>query len=381
MALRQLNWITFAGEPAAGMPPPQLLVAGGAELTPEQIGGVVAAYRQFKQRTLASVAPYQTDERVLADGTTVRIESLAGRDRVLVAPAKPAAALVLIEYFRTIPADSTAISGTGPKESKFWKLTGDLSDWPDELKDASALADHPGHVMWSNPNLKLGKIPIVLTWRGPRDRYAISTGWTQAGSITFGGNPIGESWSGMGTSTTPRIAHEEAGAAIGPAIYKDSGYVWIDGRRLDTGLTKVVAGCICQPDAVGDPGKFVLRVCTDYIAGARGFKIVDLAPGGVAVGLKTLCEANSLSVVNTYTAAHFQANAASASSWDMLQRPHFNRSGTKLATIVVLNGTGVVGAVFDAVTWAIDSTVTTPHVGSSSTVLNSHTGDPAINST
>lgn len=335
MSLQQVSWRTFAGDSLHGQPPPQLLV-DGPELTREQEAAIIDAWRLFKMAAQTSAAMSLQADRRLLDGTRLRMESRPGHDRVLVQTVAPAVEQPYAEFFRAIPANETNVSGAGAKPSKGWKLPGHAAEMPATLKDVSALADHPGHVLWSNPLIKFGGRPITVTWRGPRDRYSLSTGWS--------GSTI--------------VAHEEASFTIGGSIFKDSGYVWINDRRIDTGLVKVAAACICRPDPIGDPTGHVLRVCSDRVGTSRGYKVVDLAPGGAPVSLKTLCEAKTLAVVNTYTATDFNASP-SGSQWNILQRPHFNASGTQLATIIA-KASGTFGAIFDATTWAIDSTVDTP---------------------
>lgn len=77
------NWTRLDGTPVAGRSPTQLVMKAGG-LTPRRFDLVVAAYRAFCTAKLTSIIDYHVANRVLADGTRVRIESVQGKDRVFV---------------------------------------------------------------------------------------------------------------------------------------------------------------------------------------------------------------------------------------------------------------------------------------------------------
>ena len=76
-------WQNLNGDPLMGVSPPSLLVLSG-RLTPQRHGEIRRIYMQFSMAKLTAVGDYFVFNRVLSDGTRVRIESMQGRDRVFV---------------------------------------------------------------------------------------------------------------------------------------------------------------------------------------------------------------------------------------------------------------------------------------------------------
>jgi hypothetical protein len=358
MTLLNQHWQSLTGKPVTGRMPPALHVTGDVHLTSEQLGAVANAYQVFCNTVAVSIAGHHVAQRTLLDGTKVRMVSNNGRDEVFVDPPAVGTSIEYEELFRAITANATHVNGVDSgAESKKWRLgSGVPSALPSVLKDASDEAHHPGHVRWFNPALKFGGKPLIVSWRGPRSRYASTLGW----STRTGGT---------------QEAHNDY--EIDLTVTRDTSYVWINGRRIDTGVQKIIAACLHCPDPSGHPGAFVLRVCTDYASsGVRGLKVVDLvaASGASGSGLEKLHLANTLYVKSTYTAADFVGDvttASGANKWDMLQRPHFNASGTRLASIIKLvdgsaSSTGTFGVAFDPTDWSIQSTINTPTLTSRS---------------
>lgn len=93
MKLNDPSFLSFAGEPITGRIPPRTLVAGNGALTPQQQAGVAHAFKLFKDATRVSVGGYLVRNRVLPDGTLVRMESQgtggAAIDTVYVVPPPP----------------------------------------------------------------------------------------------------------------------------------------------------------------------------------------------------------------------------------------------------------------------------------------------------
>lgn len=87
MKLNDPNTITFDGTPVTGRVPPKLRVEGGRELTQQQAGAVMHAYKLFRDAARLSVTDFQVQNRTLLDGTRVRMESLQDQDTVYVWPA------------------------------------------------------------------------------------------------------------------------------------------------------------------------------------------------------------------------------------------------------------------------------------------------------
>lgn len=314
-----------------------------------------ARYSLFRQRLAYAPAGFYSDTHRLADGAVIRIVCNSGIDRIFVTPPPGGPQQQLSEWFRSVPASDDFTSGDdtlGPSTS--WRVPGRVTEWPDQLTPQGALEDHPGHITWSNPSLKYGGLPIVLAWRGPRDRYAPTSGFS----------------TGTGGYLLP---HDLSGFPIGDNLFVDSRYVWINGHKVDTGINKVIAACLHEHDPTDHPGEFVLRVVTDEYPSGSGFRAVathDLVvlSGATGSSLQSFAEAKSaLHVKDTYTAGLYtpQANIGGSSTtsgaWDLWQRPHFNRSGNRLATMIVLRGASgrANHAVsFDPMTWTIDDDFT-----------------------
>lgn len=84
--MSQINnpiWLTSGGDPVQGMAPTPLILREGA-LTPNRSAMVQHAYHLYRLSRGVSVTEYCVSERILEDGTRVRMESAWGRDRVFV---------------------------------------------------------------------------------------------------------------------------------------------------------------------------------------------------------------------------------------------------------------------------------------------------------
>lgn len=79
------NFISFSGEPITGRMPTKTVVYG-PEMTGPQQAGVAHAYKLFCDAVNTSVGKYVVQNRVLADGTKVRMISNWGNDTVMVWP-------------------------------------------------------------------------------------------------------------------------------------------------------------------------------------------------------------------------------------------------------------------------------------------------------
>lgn len=77
------DFITFAGEPITGRVPPRTTVYGPT-MNAAQFGGVAHAYKLFGDAYRLSPAGYHVQNRVLADGTKIRMTSNNGVDTVKV---------------------------------------------------------------------------------------------------------------------------------------------------------------------------------------------------------------------------------------------------------------------------------------------------------
>jgi len=85
MRVNNPDYLTFGGQPITGRIPPTMVVDGGV-LTQEQYGGVIHAYKLFCDMTKLALGDYQIANRILKDGTRVRMISINKADTVLVWP-------------------------------------------------------------------------------------------------------------------------------------------------------------------------------------------------------------------------------------------------------------------------------------------------------
>ena len=88
MSLLNNNFMTFGGESVTGRVPTQMLVYApeGYQLSKMQQGAVSHVYKLFCDAARVSLAGYHVQNRVLPDGTKVRMESNNGVDKVMVWP-------------------------------------------------------------------------------------------------------------------------------------------------------------------------------------------------------------------------------------------------------------------------------------------------------
>lgn len=339
----------------------QLRVMNDRTPTQQQLEEVGHLWELHRKALDVSLAGFQVRHASLSDDSQVRIVSNSGMHVVQLWPAGGSILVELVEEFWGIPANSVQISGGLSPPSGTWRVAIDNTTMPPALKqkrDYALAADptHPGHVTWSSPDFLADKQQVVLTWRGPRDRYAASTGWSTAAG---------------GAS----VAHNETGESIGTEVFKDSAYLWINGRKVLTPVTRVLAASIHCPDPIGAPGDSVLRIATDNVSGdgtTRKLGVKDLVPTGAtgAVSLGALLTASSYVVLNTYTAT-LNDNTATVGHWQLQQRPHFDYNGNRLACTIKFGSSNMTSMVsLNAESFAIleqyDCTSTLVRVGSRS---------------
>lgn len=90
MKVNNPSFISFDGTPITGVVPPRVRVDGGQALTQPQQSGVNHAYTLFRTAVQTAVGSYMVQNRVLEDGTRVRMVSMMNQDTVFVFPAKVA---------------------------------------------------------------------------------------------------------------------------------------------------------------------------------------------------------------------------------------------------------------------------------------------------
>lgn len=104
-------WQNLNGDPRTGVSPPSLVMLSG-RLTPQSHGEIRQIYMHFSMAKLTAVGDYFVFNRVLSDGTRVRIESMQGRDRVFVwagAPSEDEQAMAI--GWRALPSSSPSSTG------------------------------------------------------------------------------------------------------------------------------------------------------------------------------------------------------------------------------------------------------------------------------
>ena len=244
------------------------------------------------------------------------------------------------------------------KPSSSW-VVAYAKDMPEEPKPESVYADHPGHITWSSPHFKIGSKPVELSWRGPDDRYSRITSWTShtGGYISL---------MIQGTSFfIEKIGAPKgsAGSIPGANCYIDTEFVWINGRRVDTTVEKVIAASLHRPNPDVSDG-VVLRVLSDSYpqnTGTRRFCTFDIIPSDASgpVPLSAIVAATSFKIHATWPATLFNPALSVSGSWYNEQRPHFDNRGERVATAIIKQGQGHLGHLhifavsLDPVTWQI----------------------------
>lgn len=84
-------WISLAGQPAIGRVPPSLQIMNGVHPSPQQLNQIARHYGVLVEAMHTSVAPYMRRERILGDGTFIRMVSSYGVDTLQVWPADASA--------------------------------------------------------------------------------------------------------------------------------------------------------------------------------------------------------------------------------------------------------------------------------------------------
>lgn len=104
-------WQDLGGNPRTGVIPPTLTVRSG-RLTPQRHAEIEQIYLRFCMAKLAAVGEFFVFNRVLTDGTRVRMESLQGRDRVMVWASDADQGAKQWEYgWCLVPADAQSLKG------------------------------------------------------------------------------------------------------------------------------------------------------------------------------------------------------------------------------------------------------------------------------
>lgn len=344
MSLQSHHFITFGGAPVTGRIPPQMIVEGGGTLTREQYGAVAHAYKLFCDARLVSIGDYLVRHRTLADGTRVTMTSLQGRDTVRVTPPPRVLQLVLADTFMGVPTDAEhplvlgeggtwlgGIEDLGPAGR--WTMQAHPTEMPEKLKKAGSPNDFPGRTTWSNADLKLHDFPVVL--------------------------------------------------AVDGAVDPERRHIWINGRKVDTGVCGVTAACLHAPDDE-EPNKVVVRVVSTLEDDGETQRLatVDLVTtdGVGSFGLLALLTVRTFFIKDTYTAEDWRRGVVffdDDGQWTLAGPVRFNKAGTQLATIIAIRDcsyevsgdatisetvVGRVGVAMDATTWTIDTRVEQPAI-------------------
>lgn len=114
MRVNNPDYLTFGGQPITGRIPPTMVVDGGV-LTQEQYSGVIHAYKLFCDMTKLALGDYQIANRILKDGTRVRMISINKADTVLVWPTGGGSQEVWYRGICAYPAGYTSGTDFTPK--------------------------------------------------------------------------------------------------------------------------------------------------------------------------------------------------------------------------------------------------------------------------
>jgi hypothetical protein len=198
MSLRNQHWINMAGDTVTGRPPPKMRIMNANAVTEGQYGEIAHAYKLFSDAVNVASAPFLIQNRVLTDGSRVRLESRQGVDVVLVWPVAGGKLSIKTPPFFCIPFDetyritpkqdtyfmksfSTSTNGKAPVLGKLVKATNCsfIPRVPDinGVYQLSAVS-HPGNQTWF-ANLvvdgeKHESTGYVLSWWGQPNRYSQS---------------------------------------------------------------------------------------------------------------------------------------------------------------------------------------------------------------
>lgn len=168
-------FITFDGAPLPGRVPPEFVLLRGPVPTPDQERAIASEYRAFATAVRLSLAPYHAERRVLADGTTLAMESNQGIDRVLITTTG-ATTSQLTSLFFAVPAALGTYWPDDSRHSDTWKFRKAI-DAPEKLthlrvlNDQPDISQHPGNLTWWNADLRRNDQPIVVSWFGRATRY------------------------------------------------------------------------------------------------------------------------------------------------------------------------------------------------------------------
>lgn len=173
-------WQDLDGNPRTGVNPPSLVMRSG-HLTPQRHGEIQQIYMRFSLAKLTAVGDFFVFNRVLSDGTRVRLESMQGKDRVFVWASDAQLEDPWDRGWSFIPANDASRGG-------FLRRPGAASD------DLSAAAFMPiGNFV--SPAGKAGKAvhTFVDATTGNRrictDREGGSRMWRSTKAHTKGGDP------------------------------------------------------------------------------------------------------------------------------------------------------------------------------------------------
>ena len=298
-----------------------VVVMNKREPTRAQLDDLAQLFEVHRTAVRNSLAGLVCSHGELADGSLYEIDTNSGMTSIALWPAGGDTLVELVDEFWGIPTNTASTSGTETPPSGRWRVT-DEPQMPPALSQQRYLTttpNHPGHNTWSSPDFKADKEQIVLSWRGPRNRYATTTGWS--------GSTI--------------VAHELAGTDIGNQVFRDSSYLWLNGRRVLLPVNKIIAAALHCPDPTGAPGMVVLRVATDALnsASVRKLGTLDLVPEGAtqAVSLTSLMTAETFAVLTTHS---FPDEGPDPTQWRLVQRPHFDKNGERLATVIDFDQAG-----------------------------------------
>lgn len=297
------HWINFDGESVTGRTPPSVFVYG-PPMTPQQFGEVAHTYKLFTDANLVALGDYQVRNRVLRDGTRVRCLSINGVDTVYVWTNREEK-YRLGAFFYCVPSTLEKSPFFDDLPSAVWAYRGE-EDPPQKLRPrrvitpSAGIRQHPGSITWFNsaikarfPESKVNKDTVVVSWDSWETRYCIREHYDFF---------LAQAW-------------------------RFRPYVWIDGVRRNVSYNGQPVGVMSAALKEDGEDLYFYAVVTNgmTLSVVRSVLGVIHAPGDIEVDLVFVIDYK----IGFPIGASVEEN--------LIQPPFFNKSCTKIATIVTVN--------------------------------------------
>lgn len=347
MSLFNAGWIGFDGEPITGRVPAQVRVMNNAIVTPVQYAQLAHAYKLFTDAKRVSVCDFFVQNRILEDGSRVRMESMLGQDIVMIWPAG-AGGDVLPGGFYAVPTNASCRFGLPSWDPKFSGLWADYQRDevpPKKLRRSRVLpttgvgVQHPGNVTWSSPQVSKNGKPVVLSWVGSPTRYGRQAYYARTTQACNGVNiSLYNSTSGDQGTLSSTVTIEAWKDAFTP-------WVWLDGEKFN--VVQIVGESPVGVKVVSAGMKIISGVTHLFVVGVK-----DATPySGFAVYSGPIETAGTITVAHRFDVNYFvnptlvptpiykrfdyELAYGQQKTWECLLQPmYFNQSCTKASGIV-----------------------------------------------